>query len=43
MTWRSSLALSLLGLALALFVAHFQPFPGYLDSDYYFAGGMQLA
>ncbi len=43
MTWRGSLLLGFLGLGLAVLVARFQPFPGYLDSDYYFAGGMQLA
>ncbi len=35
--------LFLLGLALPLFIARFQPYPGYLDADYYFAGGIQLA
>lgn len=43
MQWRTSLLLSLLGLALALGVAQFEHFPGYLDSDYYFGGGIQLA
>jgi len=43
MTWRNYLLLALLGLVVSLFVAHFQPFPGYLDSDYYFGGGIQLA
>ncbi len=43
MSWRIYLPLAFLGLGLALVVAQFQPFPGYLDSDYYFAGGMQLA
>lgn len=42
MTWRSGLLLSALALGLAALVAHFQLFPGYLDSDYYFAGGVQL-
>ena len=28
---------------MALFVGSFQAFPGYMDADYYFAGGMQLA
>jgi hypothetical protein len=31
------------GLLGPLAIATFQPFPGYLDSDYYFAGGMSLA
>jgi hypothetical protein len=43
MTWRGSLLLALLGLGLAVAISRFQPFPGYLDSDYYFAGGLQLA
>jgi hypothetical protein len=37
------LLLAILGLGLALLVGQFQPFPGYLDSDYYFGGGVQLA
>jgi len=43
MNWRIYLLLALLGLALSIGVAQFQHFPGYLDSDYYFAGGVQLA
>jgi hypothetical protein len=43
MDWRRYAVLAVLGLALALAVAQFQPFPGYLDSDYYFGGGIQLA
>ncbi|MFH1186484.1 MAG: hypothetical protein V1755_15850 [Chloroflexota bacterium] len=43
MTWRTSILLAGLGLGVALTVARFQPFPGYLDSDYYFGGGVQLA
>ncbi len=43
MTWRLNIALALLGFGMAVLVAHFQPFPGYLDSDYYFADGIQLA
>ena len=35
--------LAILGLGLALLVGQFQRFPGYLDSDYYFGGGVQLA
>ena len=43
MTWRNYLLLAFLGLIVSLFFAHFEPFPGYLDSDYYFGGGVQLA
>jgi hypothetical protein len=43
MTWRTYLFLFLLGLAVALLVASFQDYPGYMDSSYYFAGGLQLA
>lgn len=43
MTWRAGLLLAALGWGMAAFVARFQSVPGYLDSDYYFAGGMQLA
>lgn len=42
MSWRIYLILALLGLAISLGVAQLQQFPGYLDSDYYFAGGIQL-
>jgi hypothetical protein len=40
---RSYALLALMGLALAFGVARFEHFPGYLDSDYYFGGGLQLA
>lgn len=43
MTWRMSLLLAGLGLAVALLVAAFQPAPGYMDADYYYAGGRDLA
>jgi hypothetical protein len=42
MTWRQYLLLSLLGLAAVAFVAALQPSPGYMDADYYYAGGLQL-
>jgi hypothetical protein len=35
--------LAVLGTAVSVAVASFQAFPGYLDSDYYFGGGLQLA
>ncbi len=43
MSFRTYLTLFLLGLAVPVIVAQFQPMPGYLDSDYYFAGGIQIA
>ena len=42
MTWRQYLLLALLGLAAVTFVAALQPSPGYMDADYYYAGGLQL-
>jgi hypothetical protein len=42
MTFRRLLLLGLLGLVAALFVAALQPSPGYMDADYYYAGGLQL-
>src|ERR1700690_3931193 len=42
MNWRTFLLLALLGWGISLAIAQFQAFPGYLDSDYYFAGGIQL-
>jgi hypothetical protein len=43
MTFRNYIFLFLFGLAVPFAIAQFQPNPGYLDSDYYFAGGIQLA
>jgi len=43
MSWGRALFLSLLGLGVALVVAAFQDTPGYMDADYYFAGGVRLA
>ena len=43
MTWKLSLLLAELGLVAALFVAAFQPAPGYMDADYYYAEGRTLA
>lgn len=42
MTLRSYIFLFLFGLAVPFAISQFQPNPGYLDSDYYFAGGIQL-
>ena len=35
--------LFLLGLAVPLAIAQLQSLPGYMDADYYFGGGIQLA
>ena len=43
MNWRIYSFLFLLGLTVSLGTASLQEMPGYLDSDYYFAGGLQLA
>lgn len=42
MTFRVYLVLFVLALIPPILIAQFQPIPGYLDSDYYFAGGIQL-
>ena len=42
MNWRAYTFLFFLGLIVALGVASLQSLPGYLDSDYYFVGGLQL-
>ncbi len=43
MPLRTYFYLFLFGLAVTLIIAQFQSIPGYLDSDYYFGGGIQLA
>jgi hypothetical protein len=43
MTRRDLFILFLLGLAVPLVIAQFQSLPGYMDADYYFGGGVQLA
>jgi hypothetical protein len=43
MSFRTYFFLFLFGLAVPVFIAQFQHIPGYLDSDYYYAGGIQLA
>jgi hypothetical protein len=43
MRFRTYFFLFLFGLAVPVFIAQFQHIPGYLDSDYYYAGGIQLA
>ena len=42
MTWRPYALLVFLGLVVSLGIASLQSLPGYLDADYYFAGGLQL-
>jgi len=39
---RTYFILFLVGLILPVTLAQFQPVPGYIDADYYFAGGIQL-
>src|SRR3954464_12777191 len=43
MTRRAYLLLFLFGLITTSVVASFQPIPGTMDEDYYFAGGIRLA
>jgi hypothetical protein len=41
--WRWMAGLFLFGLGVSLLVAGLEDAPGYMDADYYFAGGMRLA
>lgn len=43
MNWRYYTLLFIIGLLVPLVVSRFQTLPGYMDADYYFAGGIQLA
>lgn len=43
MNWRHYGILFVIGLIVPLAVSRFQSLPGYMDADYYFAGGIQLA
>jgi len=43
MSLRRYLLLAVMGVGLALLPALFQSSPGYMDADYYFAGGLRLA
>jgi hypothetical protein len=43
LNWRRTLLLAILGLIVSGGIAYFQHSPGYMDADYYFAGGLQLA
>ncbi len=41
--WRDYLILFVLALSIALVIVKLQSVPGYMDADYYYAGGQQLA
>ena len=43
MNWRHYAILFAIGLVVPLGIAQYQTLPGYMDADYYFAGGIQLA
>jgi hypothetical protein len=43
MNWRHYAILFVIGLLVPLAISRFQTLPGYMDADYYFAGGIQLA
>lgn len=42
MNWRHYAVLFLVGLAVPFAISRFQSLPGYMDADYYFAGGVEL-
>jgi hypothetical protein len=43
MNWRHYLILFIIGLSVPFAISRFQHLPGYMDADYYFAGGVELA
>ena len=43
MNWRHYMIHFVVGLLVPLAVAQYQSLPGYMDADYYFAGGVELA
>jgi hypothetical protein len=43
MNWRHYSILLILGWLIPFTISRFQSLPGYMDADYYFAGGVQLA
>lgn len=43
MNWRHYVVLFVIGLLVPFGVSRFQTLPGYMDADYYFSGGVQLA
>ena len=42
MKWRTYLFLFLLALGVNLIIASHQKYPGYIDADYYFVGGLRM-
>lgn len=42
MNWRTYLLLFLLALGVNLIIASYQKYPGYIDADYYFVGGLRM-
>jgi hypothetical protein len=43
MNWRHYIILFAVGLIVPFTISRFQSLPGYMDADYYYAGGIQLA
>ena len=43
MNWRHYGILFVIGLIVPFVISRFQSLPGYMDADYYFSGGVQLA
>ena len=43
MNWRHYVILFVIGFAVPFAVSRYESLPGYMDADYYFAGGIQLA
>lgn len=43
MNWRHYAVLFVIGLIVPFGISRFQSLPGYMDADYYFAGGVELA
>lgn len=43
MNWRHYVILFIVGLIVPFTISRFQHLPGYMDADYYFAGGVELA
>jgi hypothetical protein len=41
--WRHYAVLFVIGFTVSYIIARYQTLPGYMDADYYFAGGIQLA